>query len=41
MNAIQLLREDHKTVRGLLADRESTTRRGAKKRASLLALLAQ
>lgn len=41
MNAIQLLREDHKTVRGLLADLESTTRRGAKKRASLLARLAQ
>lgn len=41
MNAIQMLKEDHKTVRGLLADLESTTRRGAKKRATLLARLAQ
>jgi hemerythrin superfamily protein len=41
MNAIQMLKQDHKTVRGLLADLESTTRRGAKKRATLLARLAQ
>src|SRR5688500_17037763 len=39
MNAIQLLKDDHKKVRGLLADLESTTRRAAKKRADLLATI--
>jgi hemerythrin-like domain-containing protein len=40
MNAIQLLKEDHKKVRGLLAELESTTSRGTKKRAQLLATIA-
>jgi hemerythrin-like domain-containing protein len=40
MNAIQLLKEDHKKVRGLLADLESTTSRGTKKRTQLLATIA-
>jgi len=41
MNAIQLLKEDHKKVRALLSDLESTTRRGSKKRAELLATIAR
>ena len=41
MNAIQLLKQDHKTVRELLSDLESTTKRGSKRRAELLARLAQ
>jgi hemerythrin-like domain-containing protein len=40
MNAIKLLKEDHKKVRGLLAELESTTSRGTKKRAQLLATIA-
>ena len=36
MNAIQLLKDDHKKVRGLLAELEATTTRGLKKRALLL-----
>ena len=36
MNAIQLLKDDHKKVRGLLAELESTTNRGVKKRTQLL-----
>jgi hemerythrin-like domain-containing protein len=36
MNAIQLLKEDHKKVRALLAELESTTPRGVKKRSQLL-----
>ena len=36
MNAIQLLKEDHKKVRALLAELESTTPRGIKKRTQLL-----
>jgi hemerythrin superfamily protein len=37
MNAIQLLKEDHTKVRALLADLDSTTSRGTKKRSELLA----
>lgn len=40
MNAIQLLKDDHKKVRGLLADLEATTKRGAKKRSALLEKIA-
>jgi hemerythrin-like domain-containing protein len=40
MNAIQLLKEDHKKVRGLLAELEATTARGTKKRTQLLATIA-
>lgn len=36
MNAIELLKADHKKMRGLLADLESTTARGVKKRTALL-----
>jgi hypothetical protein len=36
-NAIQLLRDDHATVRGLLGQLEATTSRGAKTRTELLA----
>lgn len=39
MNAIQLLKDDHKKVRGLLAELESTTARGTKKRTQLLATI--
>jgi hemerythrin superfamily protein len=41
MNAIQLLKDDHKKVRGLLAELESTTSRGTKKRTQLLATIAK
>lgn len=41
MNAIQLLKEDHKKVRGLLAELEATTRRAAKRRTVLLASIAR
>jgi len=41
MNAIQLMKEDHKKVRALLAELESTTPRGIKKRTRLLATIAQ
>src|SRR6478735_2312238 len=41
MNAIQLLKDDHKKVRGLLAELEATTTRGVKKRTQLLATIAQ
>jgi hemerythrin superfamily protein len=37
MNAIQLLKDDHTKVRALLAELESTTSRGTKKRTELLA----
>ena len=40
MNAIQLLKEDHKKVRGLLAELEATTPRGIKTRTQLLATIA-
>ena len=36
MNAIQLLKDDHKKVRGLLAELEATTKRSMKKRSTLL-----
>ncbi len=36
VNAINLLKADHKKVKGLLEDLESTTERGAKKRKKLL-----
>lgn len=36
MNAIELLKNDHKKMRKLLADLESTTARGVKKRTELL-----
>jgi len=39
MNAIQLLKDDHKKVRGLLAELEGTTARGTKKRTQLLATI--
>ena len=41
MNAIQLLKEDHKKVRALLAELESTTPRGVKKRSQLLERIAK
>lgn len=41
MNAIQLLKEDHKKVRELLAELEATTNRAAKKRTQLLATIAK
>lgn len=41
MNAIQLLKDDHKKVRGLLAELEATTRRAARKRTDLLASIAR
>ena len=41
MNAIDLLKEDHDTVRELFASLEATTKRGAKKRTDLLAKIAQ
>ena len=41
MNAIQLLKEDHKKVRALLAELEATTPRGVKKRTQLLATIAK
>jgi len=37
MNAIQMLKDDHKRVRGLLAELRATSGRAAKKRAGLLA----
>jgi hemerythrin-like domain-containing protein len=37
VNAINLLKADHKKVKGLLDELESTTERGAKKRVKLLA----
>ncbi len=37
MDAIQLLKKDHVTVRGLLTELEATTTRAVKKRAELLA----
>lgn len=37
MDAIQLLKADHKLVKGLLTELAETTSRGVKKRASLLA----
>src|SRR3954466_868645 len=40
MNAIQLLKDDHKKVKGLLAELEATTARGTKKRTQLLATIA-
>jgi len=41
MNAIQLLKDDHKKVRGLLAELVATTARGTKKRSQLLAKIAE
>jgi hemerythrin-like domain-containing protein len=41
MNAIQLLKDDHKKVKGLLAELEATTSRGVKKRSQLLATIGQ
>jgi hemerythrin superfamily protein len=41
MNAIQLLKDDHTKVRALLADLESTTSRGTKKRTELLAKIGE
>jgi hemerythrin-like domain-containing protein len=41
MNAIQLLKQDHKTVRELLSELESTTKRASKRRVELLAKLAR
>ena len=41
MNAIQWLKQDHKTVRGLLSDLEATTRRALKRRGELLAKVAR
>jgi hemerythrin-like domain-containing protein len=41
MNAIQLLKDDHKKVKGLLAELEATTARGTKKRTQLLATIGQ
>lgn len=40
MNAIELLKNDHKKVRALLSELESTTNRAAKKRVQLLATIA-
>ena len=41
MNAIRLLKEDHKKVRRLLAELEATTPRAYKKRTILLASIAR
>jgi hemerythrin-like domain-containing protein len=41
MNAIQLLKDDHKKVKGLLAELAATTARGTKTRSQLLATIAQ
>jgi hemerythrin-like domain-containing protein len=41
MNAIQLLKDDHKKVRALLAELEATTPRGIKTRTELLARIAR
>jgi hemerythrin superfamily protein len=41
MNAIQLLKQDHKTVRELLTELESTTRRASKRRMVLLTRVAR
>lgn len=41
MNAIELLKDDHKTVRKLLADLGETTKRAAKTRTELLARIAK
>jgi hemerythrin-like domain-containing protein len=41
MDAIQLLKKDHVTVRGLLTELEATTARAQKKRAELLAKVDQ
>jgi hemerythrin-like domain-containing protein len=41
MNAIQLLKEDHRKVRGLLAELEATTPRGVKTRSQLLETIAK
>jgi hemerythrin-like domain-containing protein len=40
MNALQLLKDDHKKILGLLAELEATTSRGQKKRGELLARIA-
>jgi len=41
MNAIQMLKEDHKKVRALLSELEKTTPRGVKKRTELLETIAK
>ena len=41
MNAIQLLKDDHKKVRGLLTELEATTARATKTRTQLLATIAK
>ena len=41
MDAIQLLKKDHVTVRGLLAELEATTPRGLKKRTELIARISR
>ena len=41
MNAIELLKDDHKKMRGLLSDLEATTKRGVKTRTSLLENIAR
>lgn len=41
MNAIQLLKQDHKTVRELLAGLEATTKRASKRRVELLTRVAR
>jgi len=41
MNAIQLLKDDHKKLRGLLAELEATTKRASKKRSELLPTIAR
>ena len=41
MNAIDLLKNDHKTVRALFEELEGTTKRGAKKRTQLLEKIAK
>jgi hemerythrin-like domain-containing protein len=41
MNAIQLLKDDHKKVKALLAELEASTTRGTKKRTQLLATIGQ
>lgn len=41
MNAIEMLKEDHKKMRGLLSELEATTKRGVKTRTSLLETIAR
>jgi len=41
MDAIQLLKKDHVTVRGLLAELDATTPRGLKKRTELITRIAR